>query len=230
MRELVYFAAVVVGSLGGGVLAGCGAIWVINHVPASWLTDYGEEPSDRVVSAGRQRVPGMPWKWVLSASFAVVGIYMGCTGWQYEAAGLAACWVLVLIAVADGLFLIIPDQFVLLLALTGIGFLPLGSGLISMIAGLGAGGGAMLLIWAVSRAIAGRDAMGFGDVKLCAAAGLALGCRGALFMLVAGTFACGIFAAVRLAGKRAKRRDHVPMGPFLCGAAALYIVVVHAFL
>jgi len=72
--------------------------------------------------------------------------------------------------------------------------------------------------------------MGFGDVKLCAAAGLALGCRGALFMLVAGTFACGIFAAVRLAGKRAKRRDHVPMGPFLCGAAALYIVVVHAFL
>lgn len=230
MNELLYMTVIILASAAAGILAGCGSIFVINHVPAAWLCDYGEEPSEKVISEGRQRVPGMPWKYALSAVFIVICIYMGMKDWQYGACGAAYCWVLSLIGTADAKYMIIPDQFVLLLALTAVGFIPFSSGPLEMVMGLAAGGGVMLLIWAVSRLIYGKDAMGFGDVKLCAAAGLAIGWKGSLFMIAAGSFACGIYAAARLVARKSKAKDHVPLGPFLCGGAAVYVVIIHFLL
>jgi hypothetical protein len=31
-----------------GVILGSGAVYVFNRIPAAWLTDYGEEPSDEL--------------------------------------------------------------------------------------------------------------------------------------------------------------------------------------
>lgn len=43
---------------------------------------------------------------------------------QLAVVGLVACWVLLIIALADLKYMIIPDQFVLLLAVSSVGFMP----------------------------------------------------------------------------------------------------------
>lgn len=79
-------------------------------------------------------------------------------------------------------------------------------------AGLGllAGGGLLFLI-----ALAGRGAMGAGDVKLAAALGAVLGYPLILGALFFGVLAAGAGALVLLATRRAGRKDYMAYGPYL---------------
>lgn len=227
MDTLTGVIIVIVAAIVVGFIAGNGAVYMFNRLPDTWLCDYGEEPSKEVSVEGGQRIKSWPWKWVFSASFIVVGIYMGVSDWQYAVAGLCACWLLLLLAWADGKYKILPDQLILVLAVMALGFLPVGADAMTMIKGLAVGGGIMLGIWAIARAIYGKEAMGFGDVKLCAAMGLLVGWHGALFVIAAGSFGCGIYGGIQIIVRHLTRKDTVPMGPFLCGAGAAYIVILH---
>lgn len=71
----------------------------------------------------------------------------------------------------------------------------------------------------------GSTTMGFGDVKLAGALGLALGVPG----MIAGAFlafgAGGVVGSGLLLMKRATWSSHVPFGPFLAGAGILLLVL-----
>ena len=148
--------------------------------------------------------------------------------------------------------MIIPDQFVLLLALSSIGFIPLwkeefslaggsqlptsgylvGTGIAwpegfwQPFIGMAIGGGFMLLCALAGKLIFKQDAFGFGDVKLCAAIGLVLGINGTIATVAAAVIISGFAAAAGLATGRYRKNDQKPLGPYLCGCAMAYIIIV----
>ena len=88
-----------------------------------------------------------------------------------------------------------------------------------LVAGVFLGGFAWL-----GRKMAGRDVMGWGDVKYLMAAGALLGIYGAFFSLLAGSFAGAVFGVgMALRRKRRLRRTAIPFGPFLAGGSLIWI-------
>ena len=240
-----------------GFFAGPAAVYVFNHMPASWLCEYGEDPAkDPRLAAGERRIKENPWRWVYSVGFICLCLRLSLFEYeeggllsvqpevttmttQLAAAGLIACWILLVIALADLKFMIIPDQFVLLLALSSIGFAPLWrsdtsgwenlNGFWQPLIGMVIGGGFMLLCAIAGRLIFRQDAFGFGDVKLCAAMGLVLGINGTVAAVAAAVIISGFVAAAGLASGRYRRGDRKPLGPYLCGCAMAYILIAMPF-
>ena len=240
-----------------GFFAGPAAVYVFNHMPASWLCEYGEDPAkDPRLTAGERRIKENPWRWIYSVGFICLCLRLALFEYeeggllsvqpevttmttQLAAAGLIACWILLVIALADLKFMIIPDQFVLLLALSSIGFAPLWrsdtsgwenlNGFWQPLIGMVIGGGFMLLCAIAGRLIFRQDAFGFGDVKLCAAMGLVLGINGTVAAVAAAVIISGFVAAAGLASGRYRRGDRKPLGPYLCGCAMAYIFIAMPF-
>ena len=121
------------------------------------------------------------------------------------------------------------------LAIGGVERIP---ALVACFAGMAVGGGVLIAISWVGRLIYKRDAMGFGDVKLLAAAGGFIGPGGALLALLVASFAASIAGVgnvlrfLCLLRKRAKQRGngkpfakslasariagrYLPFGPYL---------------
>lgn len=240
-----------------GFFAGPAAVYVFNHMPASWLCEYGEDPAkDPRLTAGERRIKENPWRWIYSVGFICLCLRLALFEYeeggllsvqpevttmttQLAAAGLIACWILLVIALADLKFMIIPDQFVLLLALSSIGFAPQWrsdtsgwenlNGFWQPLIGMVIGGGFMLLCAIAGRLIFRQDAFGFGDVKLCAAMGLVLGINGTVAAVAAAVIISGFVAAAGLASGRYRRGDRKPLGPYLCGCAMAYILIAMPF-
>ena len=242
-----------------GFFAGPAAVYVFNHMPAGWLCEYGEDPyKNPRLAKGEKRIKENPWRWVYSVGFICLclrlslieytdgqlSVQSGATTLttQLAAAGLIACWILLIIALADLKFMIIPDQFVLLLALSSIGFAPLWrtdagmemnaggawehlDGFWQPLLGMVIGGGFMLLCALAGKLIFKQTAFGFGDVKLCAAIGLVLGINGTIAAVAAAVIISGFVAAAGLAAGRYSKRDQKPLGPYLCGCAMAYIII-----
>ena len=117
-----------------GFFAGPAAVYVFNHMPAGWLTEYGENPQkDPRLAKGEKRIKENPWRWVYAVGFICLCLRVSLIEYsdgmlsvapevttettQIAVAGLIVFWILLIIALADLNFMIIPDQFVLLLAL-----------------------------------------------------------------------------------------------------------------
>lgn len=121
------------------------------------------------------------------------------------------------------------------LAVAGVERIP---ALVACFAGMAVGGGVLIAISWIGRLIYKRDAMGFGDVKLLAAAGGFIGPGGALLALLVASFAASIAGVgnvlrfLCLLRKRAKQRGngkpfakslasariagrYLPFGPYL---------------
>ena len=101
--------------------------------------------------------------------------------------------------------------------------------------GAAAGGGLLLLIRAAANRFYDDDALGLGDVKLMAAAGLGLGFPGIMLALSLGA-ALGLLhgAAIgwrqrRGGGKVDFRKINVPAGLGLCGGTAIVMVLQFGF-
>lgn len=234
-----------------GFFAGLGVVYIFNRIPAGWLCEYGEEPSAALLDRSVQRVKGWPWRWIYAGGLASLCVRLvwtrvdhpaaGLDGLpdhliqiisqgQFMLAGLAVCWALLIIGLADLKYMIIPDQFVVMLAIAGLGFAPLQGSLWQPLGGLLIGGGVMLIVALIGRAVYGGEVMGFGDVKLCAALGLGLGIRGIVFTLAAASLASGFAAAIGLAGRKLKKDDMKPLGPCIAGGGIFYIFIVWPFM
>ena len=161
-----------------GVLAGFGAVYIFNKMPAAWLTDYDAKPPAELTDPHIQRVKGFPWRWIYAAGFSCLLIRLSFFDVQFAAAGLFACWALLIIGLADLKYMIIPDQFVIMLAISAFGFIPYQSGLMQPLLGALVGGGVMLMVGVLGGAAFKKEVLGFGDVKLFACLGLALGFDG----------------------------------------------------
>ncbi|MDD6310424.1 MAG: A24 family peptidase [Firmicutes bacterium] len=230
-----------------GFFAGLFIVFAFNRLPAQWLCDYDEEPSQELKDPNVKRIKENPWRWICAAGFVCIGLRLvsaaGSPGnLQLALAGMFACWLLAMIGIADAKYMIIPDQFVGLLALSTIGFIPVHKALRQseavlidnmmwdLLTGLAIGGGVMLAAAGIGALITKKESVGFGDVKLCAAIGLMLGVAGIATTLVLGLLASGLYATGILVTGRAKKDDAMPLGPFLCCGAFTYIIIVVPFL
>jgi len=83
--------------------------------------------------------------------------------------------------------------------------------------GMAVASGTLFALYAVTR---GRG-LGFGDVKLAACIGAALGAGAAMTSLFVSFVAGGAHAAFLLASGRGKRGDALPFGPYLAAGAFL---------
>ncbi len=256
-----------------GFFAGPAAVYVFNHMPARWLCEYGEDPEKnpklaKELAEGEKRIKENPWRWVYAVGFICLCLRLSLIEYsdgqlsvqpevttattQLALAGLIACWLMLIIALADLKYMIIPDQFVLLLALSSIGFIPLwkeefslaggsrlptsgylvGTGIAwpegfwQPFIGMVIGGGFMFLCAVAGKLIFKQDAFGFGDVKLCAAIGLVLGINGTIATVAAAVIISGFAAVTGLASGRYRKNDQKPLGPYLCGCAMAYIIIV----
>lgn len=213
-----------------GLLAGFAVIYIFNKMPAEWLCDYGEKPLPELTDPYVQRIKGFPWRWIYAAGFICLLIRLSFVDIQFAAAGLFACWALLMIGLADLKYMVIPDQFVIMLALTAFGFVPYHSSFWQPLLGALIGGGVMLMVSVLGGVAFKKEVMGFGDVKLFASLGLALGVVGTVAVLIGASLLSGIFAAAGLASGKYKKDDMRPLGPYICGCAIFYIFIIQPFL
>lgn len=93
------------------------------------------------------------------------------------------------------------------------------------ILGLCAGGGIFLIITLIGGLIAGKDAMGYGDVKLMAGLGLTFGLISINMISVLSFLLGSIISIALLVSKKKRGSEYIPFGPFIILAtfAVLFI-------
>ncbi len=94
-----------------------------------------------------------------------------------------------------------------------------------MLLGMVVGAGIFLLITLVGGLIAGKEAMGFGDVKLMGALGLYFGLYGIIVVSLIAFILGAIISIVLIATKKKKSDEYIPFGPFIVMAAMIVIFV-----
>lgn len=226
MESIAVMVIKVICAVVAGVLAGHAVVYIFNRIPAEWLCDYGEEPDETLKDRSVQRIKGYPWKLVYTGLFVPGAIYLVFYDWQFCAAAMVFCWALAMIAAADSKYGIIPDQFVMITAVSAMGFIPFRGSFLEPVFGAVLGAGIMLISALVGKALFKQETLGFGDVKLFAAIGLALGFEGTLTVLVISALAAAAVFAVKLMKKKIRKDDMVPLGPYICGAAIFYVVII----
>lgn len=220
-----------VAAIAAGIVLGNGAVYFFNKMPGIWLTDYGQTPSEELLHPTKQRIRSTPWKYVFTGFFIAIGIYLGVDNLSYAIPALAAIWLLVEMSAADIKYMIVPDQLIILLAATGIGFIPHHEGgPLSGIWGALLGFGVVGLIAILGRLIYRRTAVGGGDIKLFGALGLACGIDGVIFVFIVSTFLSAGHFVWQMIRKKAKAGDERPMVPYIAAATILYMVFFHNLL
>lgn len=145
--------------------------------------------------------------------------------------GALFLWCLLALALADLRYFRLPDALTAALGLIGLGMMLAGDGtgwpgpadrLAAAALGAAAGGGSFLALRLGYRALAGREGMGPGDVKLMAAIGAGLGPAALPMVALLAGISALIAAALRAwrRGRGLRRAGRVPFGAFLAMAAA----------
>lgn len=220
-------------SMAVGFLAGYFAIFAFNKLPAKWFCEYGEVPKEEKFPRDEKRIKSYPWKPALAMVFTVISIKLGIEDWQFAIPAVVAIWLIVEIIISDKIYMIIPDQFIMLLALTGFGFIPFYDSFLEPVWGAILGMIPMVLVYGIGKLLFKKEIMGFGDVKLMTAIGFLLGPAGVIFTFTAGFISSGIFFGLALLLKKIKLKDEEPLGPFLGTAAIMYLIFykdLHMFL
>lgn len=218
-----------------GVLLFVGGVFILNKVPAQWLCDYDEKPSEEMLSGKRFRgiflyiIGGT----VSAIAFAVIYLIYGATLYTPVLMGLT--FLLTMIILSDGKYFIIPDQFAIFSGILSIVFAyydffneqhiikswwsPIVGGLSVAVL--------IIIVNLLTILIAKKDGMGFGDVKLFAAVGIATGFPNVgIALLIAVLVAFLIILLTFIVNKIRKKEteNYIPFGPSIC--IGVYITVV----
>lgn len=86
---------------------------------------------------------------------------------------------------------------------------------INMLLGMLAGGGIFLLITLVGGLFYGKEAMGFGDVKLMGALGLFFGLSNIIVITLMSFLIGAVLSIILLVSKIKKSSEYIPFGPFI---------------
>ena len=212
-----------------GIFAGNGAVYGFNHMPAIWFCDYGKQPTAEMTDPYTQRVKSYPWKYIFTMLFVIIAIKMVMDDWRFAIAGVCSIWLLLEMAIADIKYRIVPDQLVILLAVSALGFVPFHGSWRECLFGALIGLGVMSLTAFVGRLTYKRDVLGGGDIKLFASLGLLLGTTGIIVVLILTTLISAAHLCILLAQKKVKKTDTVPMVPYIALAASVYIVFLWGY-
>ena len=129
---------------------------------------------------------------------------------------------------------IIPNRLTLTIFETGLVFtfiktlLITGGGInifIDSMVGMLVGGGIFLIITLIGGAIAGKEAMGFGDVKLMGALGLFFGWLNMILISVMSFLFAAIVSIIILIARKKKFSEYIPFGPFIVVASMIPIYI-----
>ena len=96
---------------------------------------------------------------------------------------------------------------------------------INMLLGMLAGGGIFLLITLLGGIFYGKEAMGFGDVKLMGALGLFFGLSNVIIITLVSFLIGAILSIVLLATRIKKSDEYIPFGPFIVIATFISMYV-----
>lgn len=164
---------------------------IINHIPAKWLCDYNETPSEELLNGKRVKYlpSGIAVSLLLSVCLVLCRLQFN-KGYDIYFCVLALIlFDCLLIAIADIKYQIIPDQFTIILGILAVlisvydivrGYNIFHSAWWSPLAGAGIGAVSMMLIDFIGMIVYKRDGMGFGDVKLFLAGGILTGFPGTI--------------------------------------------------
>lgn len=227
-KQLIVTLIICGAAIGAGVVLGNGAVYFFNRMPGKWLCEYDEEPSQELLHPTCQRVKSTPWKYVFTGFFVVIGITLGLQNPLYAFPALIAIWLLLEMSIADIKYMIVPDQLIMLLVLTGLGFIRHHAfGVMDCLLGAAVGFGVLLIIALISKIFYKEPAVGGADIKLFAALGLALGTDGIIAVFVISTFLSAGHFIWMMVKKGAKLTDERPMVPYIAAAATIYLVILH---
>ena len=95
----------------------------------------------------------------------------------------------------------------------------------NLLLGMLAGGGIFLLITLIGGLIAGKEAMGLGDVKLMGALGLYFGLNSIIVISVLSFLLGAIISIGLIIAKKNKSGQYIPFGPFIVVATIITILV-----
>lgn len=101
---------------------------------------------------------------------------------------------------------------------------------VDMIFGLLIGGGVFLGITLIGGLIAGKEAMGFGDVKLMCGLGLMFGFGTTIILTLISFLIGAILSIILLVTKKKKRDEYIPFGPFIVISAFISMFVPFVYL
>ncbi|MCI8620669.1 MAG: hypothetical protein HFJ50_02330 [Clostridia bacterium] len=87
------------------------------------------------------------------------------------------------------------------------------------------GGGVFLIITLIGGFIAGKEAMGFGDVKFMGALGLYFGLANIITITLMAFLFAAIISVFLLITKIKKKSEYIPFGPFIVVACFINILV-----
>ncbi len=96
---------------------------------------------------------------------------------------------------------------------------------INMLLGMLIGGGIFLLITLIGGAIYGKEAMGFGDVKLMCGLGLFFGMSNIIVITLLAFLIGAILSILLLISKKRKSSEYIPFGPFIVIATFISIYI-----
>ena len=168
--------------------------------------------------------PGMEIAAILVSLWAAAA----APGWLALATS-ALGWSLLALSAIDARHRILPDEMTLPLIPAGlaVALATPGASPLAHLAGVALGGGGAALVAVSYRLLRGREGLGWGDVKLFAAAGAWVGWSPlpSLLLLAAGAALAFVFA-ISLAGRseRLNGGSETPFGPFIAGALWLTLL------
>ena len=96
---------------------------------------------------------------------------------------------------------------------------------IDMLLGSLVGGGIFLFITLIGGLIAGKEAMGFGDVKFMGALGLFFGWMNMIAISLISFLLAAVISVILLATKKKKTDEYIPFGPFIVLATFVVMLV-----
>lgn len=213
--------------IGFAVILGNGAVYFFNRIPGAWLCDYGEVPDEELMHPTCQRVKSSPWKYLFTGLFIVIGLWVGQREPLYAIAVMLCLWLMLEMSIADIKYRIVPDQLIMMLVVTGMGFIPYHErGPLEGFWGAAAGGAIMLAMWLLGKILYRKEAIGGGDIKLFGALGLCLGIEGILTTFVITTLFSAAHFCYLLTKKRIKMGQSMPLVPYISAAATFYMVIL----
>ena len=210
------------------IFQGNAAVYLFNRMPAEWLCDYDEDPSEELMRRDVQRVKSMPWKYIFSMLFIVINMTLVREDLQFAIATSFTLWLLLELAIADVKYNILPDQLIILLAVCSVGFIPYKDGVWEILSG---GLIAFVIIFVIAlmgKLCYRKNTMGGGDIKLFTAIGLICGSFGSIFILIGSYMLLAlhaIFLLVYAAAKpKYKLKKYLPMAPYIAIITAIYLI------
>jgi leader peptidase (prepilin peptidase)/N-methyltransferase len=99
-----------------------------------------------------------------------------------------------------------------------------------MLLGMVTGAGIFLIITLIGGLVAGKEAMGFGDVKLMGALGLYTGLSGIIVVALMAFLLGAVISILLIVTKKKKTDEYIPFGPFIVIATFIAIFVPFSIL